>query len=183
MFVMEVEDDLALALVEPKFAPLYLEIVVRERDYLSQWLAWPELAHDEAFFLAFIQRSLQGYAEGKSMTCAMVWQDNVVGNISFNTINTRLKKVEIGYWLSAKYQGNGIVTKSVAKLIEIAFLELAMEKVEISAAVENGASRGVAERLGFAHEGTITRSENLNGRIIDHAIYGLSRTAWRVNRD
>ncbi len=52
-----------------------------------------------------------------------------------------------------------------------------MEKVEISAAVENQSSRKVCERLQFNLEGIITRSENLNGRIIvDHAIYGLHRS-------
>ncbi|MGF1778940.1 GNAT family N-acetyltransferase [Vibrio nomapromontoriensis] len=178
MFSMDVEKGLVLALVQPKFAQSYLDIVARERDYLSQWLAWPMLGHDEAFFLGFIQRALHDYADGKSMTCAMVWQDRVVGNISFNTINPSLQKVEIGYWISADYQGKGIVTKSVAKLINVAFVELGMEKVEISAAVENHASRRVAERLGFNHEGTITRSENLNGRVIDHAVYGLSRAVW-----
>lgn len=50
-----------------------------------------------------------------------------------------------------------------------------MEKVEISAAVENAASRAVCERLGCELEGIITRNENLNGRIVDHAIYGLER--------
>ncbi|KON51806.1 50S ribosomal protein L7/L12, partial [Vibrio parahaemolyticus] len=34
MFTLEVEDGLELALVEPKFAPLYLEIVIKQRDYL-----------------------------------------------------------------------------------------------------------------------------------------------------
>jgi len=60
----------------------------------------------------------------------------------------------------------------------VAFIELSMSKVEISAAVENQASRSVCERLGFTLEGIITRAENLNGRIVDHAVYGLSRTAW-----
>ena len=60
----------------------------------------------------------------------------------------------------------------------MAFIELDMQKVEISAAVENQSSRKVCERLGFSLEGVITCSENLNGRVVDHAIYGLSRTAW-----
>ncbi|HHF2906812.1 TPA: GNAT family N-acetyltransferase [Vibrio diabolicus] len=175
MFTLEVEKGLQLALVEPKFAPLYLEIVTREREYLSQWLAWPPHADGEDFFLSFIKRSLHDYAEGKSLVCAIFYAEKLVGNISFNSIDYDLEKVEIGYWLSSEYQGHGIVSKSVSKLVEIAFTELNMQKVQISAAVENKPSRNVCERLGFRLEGIVTRSENLNGRIVDHAIYGLSR--------
>lgn len=64
----------------------------------------------------------------------------------------------------------------VEKLIDIAFNKLDMEKVEISAATGNQSSRKVCERLHFTLEGIITRDENLNGRIVDHAIYGLHRS-------
>lgn len=178
MFTQEVKDGLALALVQPSFAKQYLQIVAQEREYLGQWLSWPAYADSEAFFLNFVQNSLQSYAAGKSWTCAMIYRGQVVGNISFNTINTELKKVEIGYWLSQQYQGRGIVSQSVKKMVEIAFHQLEMEKVQISAAVENRPSRRVCERLGFELEGVITRAENLNGMVVDHAIYGMSREKW-----
>ncbi|HGF5104198.1 TPA: GNAT family N-acetyltransferase [Vibrio parahaemolyticus] len=178
MFTLEVEKGLQLALVEPDFASKYLEIVSREREYLSQWLAWTQHADNCDFFLNFIKRSLHDYAEGKSLVCAMIYGGEIVGNISFNSISHELKKVEIGYWLSFEYQGKGIVSKSVTKLIEIAFTELGMTKVQISAAVENMPSRKVCERLGFKLEGIISNEENLNGRVVDHAIYGLSCHSW-----
>ncbi|EGQ8486328.1 GNAT family N-acetyltransferase [Vibrio parahaemolyticus] len=178
MFTVEVEEGLELALVEPKFAPLYLDIVLKQRDYLGEWLAWPAHAENEEFFLNFIKRSLHDYADGKSLVCAMFYRDELVGNISFNTINYELKTVEIGYWLRSDYQGKGIVSKSVSKLIELAFTELKMQKVQISAAVNNLASRSVCERLGFKLEGVLTRAENLNGKVVDHAIYGLSCDLW-----
>ncbi|MFX3824761.1 GNAT family N-acetyltransferase, partial [Streptococcus suis] len=62
--------------------------------------------------------------------------------------------------------------------IEMAFRELNMQKVEISAAVDNAPSRNVCKRLGFNLEGIITCAENLNGRVVDHAVYGLSRSHW-----
>ncbi|WP_428774393.1 GNAT family N-acetyltransferase [Vibrio sp.] len=179
MFKVDIDQRLSLALVEPAFAASYLDIVFAERDYLAEWLAWPLFADSEAFFLTFINKSLHDYADGKSMTCAMVYDNTVVGNISFNSINPDLKKVEIGYWLSAHYQGQGIVTKSVSKLIDIAFEQLDMEKVQISAAVGNQPSRQVCERLGFELEGVISNAEYLNGRIVDHAIYGLKRDKWQ----
>ena len=42
-------------------------------------------------------------------------------------------------------------------------------------ATENLASRAICERLGMKLEGIISNAENLNGRIVDHAIYGLHR--------
>lgn len=178
MFTLNVEPNLKLALVQPSFAKQYLEIVTRERDYLSQWLPWAAHAYNEAFFCSFIQGALHDYADGKSLTCAIIFNDQVVGNISFNQINHELKKVDIGYWLSSAFQGQGLVSKSAAKLIHMAFAELGMEKVQIAAGVGNKPSRRVCERLGFVLEGIITRAENLNGLIIDHAVYGLNHQQW-----
>jgi ribosomal-protein-serine acetyltransferase len=77
--------------------------------------------------------------------------------------------------LKESAQGHGIITRVCKKLIEIAFNELNIHKIEISAATENFASRAVCERLGMELEGIISNAENLNGRIVDHAIYGLHR--------
>lgn len=175
MFKTVIDEELSIALVEENFASHYAEISQSQNEYLSQWLAWPPHCKTEQDFRIFIQRSLHDYAEGKSMTCAIVYKDNIVGNCSFNTIDHSKQKVTIGYWLSETYQGKGIVTRVVEKLIDIAFNELDMEKVEISAATGNQSSRKVCERLHFTLEGIITRNENLNGRIVDHAIYGLHR--------
>ncbi|CAG9296219.1 hypothetical protein CEDIAZO_01366 [Celerinatantimonas diazotrophica] len=38
MFTLTVDKEVRLALVEPKLAPLYFAIVMREREYLSKWL-------------------------------------------------------------------------------------------------------------------------------------------------
>ena len=178
MFSLKVEEGLALTLVEPAFAKHYYQSVCEQRDYLSQWLVWPALADSEDFFASFIDRSLKDYADGTSLTCAMVYHGKIIGNIGFVSISQPLKKVEIGYWLSHAYQGKGIVTKSVARLISYAFETLTMEKVEIAVAVENTASRKVCERLKFELEGIISNAENLNGRIVSHAIYGLSRAKY-----
>ncbi|MEZ9514107.1 GNAT family N-acetyltransferase [Vibrio splendidus] len=176
MFKTVIDNELSIALVEESFATHYAEISQNQNEYLSQWLAWPPHCKTEQDFRIFIQRSLHDYAEGQSMTCAIVYQNSIVGNCSFNTIDHSKQKVTIGYWLSNPYQGKGIVTRVVEKLIDIAFNELDMEKVEISAATGNQSSRKVCERLHFTLEGIITRNENLNGRIIDHAIYGLHRS-------
>lgn len=176
MFTLDVDQDLTLSLVDPSFSTRYLDIVSQEREYLSRWLAWPAFADSEVFFSRFIQQAQQDYAAGTSMVCAMKLDEEIVGNICFKSIDHTVKKVEIGYWLSEQHQGKGVVTKSVAALIAMAFNELNMDKVELFVATENRPSRNVCERLGFALEAIITEAEALNGRVYDHVQYGLKRT-------
>lgn len=176
MFNFKVDDDIKLALVHESFAPKYLQLVQANYDYLERWLAWPPHMKSEDNFKTFIRNSLHDYADGKSMVCGILYHGELVGNVSYNLIDRKLKKVELGYWIALPYQGKGIMTRVCRTLIELAFQELDMEKVQISAAVGNSPSRAVCERLGLTLEGIITNAENLNGRIVDHAVYGVRRS-------
>ncbi|MGF1718645.1 GNAT family N-acetyltransferase [Vibrio kyushuensis] len=172
MFTYTIDDQLKIALVQESFATSYANLVHDQIEYLSQWLAWPPFCQTEQDFRLFIQRSLHDYAEGKSMTCAIIFEGKIVGNCSFNNIDHCLKKVEVGYWLSRGEQGKGIITRVVLQLIDIAFNEMEMKKVQLSAATDNLASRAVAERVGMTLEGIITNQEKIGDRLLDHAIYG-----------
>ncbi len=180
MFTLIIDNDIELALVQPSFASRYVELVKSDFEYLDQWLVWPEHCQTENSFLSFVSKSLHDYADGKSLTCAMIYDSDIVGNISLNSIQKDLKSAEIGYWLCSKYQGKGIVTRTVSALISMAFNQYELEKVQISAAVSNKPSRAVCERLGMTLEGVITNAENLNGRIVDHAIYAAYKQKWLV---
>lgn len=179
LFAMQMDGGfagLSLALVQPGFAKEYWRIVQAEREDLRQWLAWPDKAHDERFFLDFVRQSLHDYADGKSLVCAMLYKGQVVGNVSLNKIDYRRGVAEVGYWLSRDYRGKGIVTHAAAALRDCAFEQYGMEKFQLSVAVDNHASRAVAERLGMTLEGIITCAEALPNRVVDHAVYGCFAT-------
>lgn len=173
MFVMEVDQDIQLSLIEASFSEHYEALAKANYDYLKQWLAWPDFCQSADDFKGFAQKSLHDYADGKSLTCGIFYKGQLVGNISFNDIDHKLKKVSMGYWLSADYQGKGIITRACQHLINYAFTQLNMQKVQISAAKDNLASRAVCERLNMTLEGTITHAEKVGDRILDHAVYGL----------
>jgi ribosomal-protein-serine acetyltransferase len=173
MFSWQVDEDIRLNLVNEKFAFRYAALCSADHEYLAEWLEWPRHCSRKEDFLAFIRTSLHQYADGKGLTCAMEYKGEIVGNIAFNKIDHTLKKVEIGYWLASAYRGNGIVTRSCRYLIDYAFSELQMQKVQIAAAAENRDSRAVCERLGMTLEGVLTNQEKVGDRILDHAIYGL----------
>ena len=121
MFKLKVDDDIELKLVEKSFAPLYVKLAQDNYDYLRKWLVWPPKCKSEKDFIIFINKSREEYKEKKSLVCGVYFKNELVGNVSFNTINHELKKVEVGYWLVESVSGNGIITKACKKLIKYAF--------------------------------------------------------------
>ena len=69
------------------------------------------------------------------------------------------------------------MTRSCRYLIDFAFTELKIEKVQLRAAEDNKPSRAVAERLGFKLEGIISNCERVGDRILNLAIYGIHNEA------
>ncbi len=176
MFKLKIDEELSLCLISPMFADQMFNIIDKHRDTLSQWLSWPKHTKQPSDYAAFAQSELKRYAEGKALPCCIEYRGELVGAVGFNTIFPDTKRATVGYWLSPEYEGKGIMTRACQTLFELAFNELNLEKVQLSAAEGNQPSRSVAERLGMTLEGIITNSESLNGRIVDHAVYGLHKT-------
>ena len=153
MFKVVVDDEITLYLIHEAFVPKYVQLTKESSEYISLWMAWPLLCRTEDDFKQFVKSSLHKYADGKSMNCSIEYRGEIVGNCGFNIINHDLKLVEIGYWLGEQYQGNGIITRACRYIIDYAFTQLGMHKVQISAAEENMPSRAVCERLGMTLEG------------------------------
>ncbi|MFM4721014.1 GNAT family N-acetyltransferase [Aeromonas bivalvium] len=183
MFTWQLDDELALIFLQPDMATELYALCRQNRDYLAQWLPWPPLIQRRDDTATFIRHAIEGFARGESLTTAIEYQGDLVGIISYNQIDHSLGKVTLGYWLAERWQGNGIVTRACRALIHHAFEEMAMEKVEISAALDNEPSRALCERLGMRQEGIVRRAERLGDRVLDHALYGLLRDEWLQQRD
>jgi RimJ/RimL family protein N-acetyltransferase len=76
-------------------------------------------------------------------------------------------------------RGRGYGTQAVAQLTELLFAEHEAERVQASTAVENGAMRGVLEKLGYTFEGVMRSFMPAgDGRRDDYALYGVTRAEW-----
>ena len=65
------------------------------------------------------------------------------------------KTPEIGYWLGAPYWGHGYATEAARALIDHAFEDIGLERLEAGARVSNPASRRVLEKCGFQWSGVV----------------------------
>jgi len=80
-----------------------------------------------------------------------------------------MSEAEIGFWGTKEHRGNGYITEAVLAASRWAFVDLSLDRVEWRAEVGNMPSRAVAERAGFALEGTL-RSAMVN--------QGVRRDCW-----
>ncbi len=87
---------------------------------------------------------------------------------------------EIGYWLGEKYWSQGIVTEAAKKVIEFAFNDLKLNRIDVHAVIENKGSNRVIEKLGFVFEGTKKQAMRAKATNVLHDIntYGLLKEDW-----
>ncbi len=180
------DDDVYLAVLERDDAGALYALVEANRERLGRWLPWarsggPEV--QERFVAEVAQPSL---ARGPGIQAAVWRGEELIGAAGVHEVDERSRSGSIGYWLDARHEGRGVVTKVVRALVNRCFSEPLLggepfERLTVLADVENLRSRAVAERLGFAFEG-VMRRQNRGPDRPDMAVYSLLRSEWEAAR-
>ena len=103
--------------------------------------------------------------------------DKVIGSVDFPRRHED-DVLEIGYILHPDYWGRGYVPEAASTLIDLAFKELGLHKIELTCFGYNVQSQRVAEKLGFTLEARIRDRKDAQGNRCDSLIYGLLRSEW-----
>ncbi len=171
-----VDGELTLQPRDPADAAEMFALVERDRADLRTWLPWI----DSARTLGEIRRYAQ-YAQAQAQ--AQLAFDygirsggTLVGAIGLHAIDYGNRSTAIGYWIAPTARGRGIVTRAARAIVAHAHEALELHRLEIRCVTENRASRAVAERLGFALEGTLAQAYFLHGEFRDIALYARLAT-------
>lgn len=89
---------------------------------------------------------------------------------------------ELAYWVTPGQWGNGYATTASELVVEHAFVELGLHRIEASAFESNEASKRVLEKLGFTREGTSRRAAYVDGEWVDVAEFALLESEWAAGR-
>jgi ribosomal-protein-serine acetyltransferase len=171
-----VDKDIILKEIGLEDVEAVFKTIDSERAYLAEWLPFVELTRDISFSRKFVENYVN--ADIKDLTCVIYYQQQFVGLVGLKDNDFDNMKTEIGYWLSEQFQRKGIITRSCRALIDYAFRELKMNRIQLKAATGNLKSQAVAERLGFTREG-IERDGELHSRgFVDLVVFGLLRKDW-----
>ncbi|MBO1552099.1 GNAT family N-acetyltransferase [Yersinia pseudotuberculosis] len=165
--------DHTIQLVSPsrKFATALFEIINHNRDDFSKYMAWPRYVNKVSDTQSFLDVSYLAHQKDESKTYVILYKNAPVGLLSFNSIDKPNKTAYIGYWLDMRVQGNGIITRSIKKLVEQYYYQNTIKRFVIKCSTANKKSNDVARRCGFQIEGVFKEAEFLNGVFYDQNIY------------
>ncbi len=180
VITFEIEDGFILRQIRPEDAESVFKSVMANYDHLREYMHWmvPDYSLDDA--RDFIARSIKAVEEMTSQGFGIFEGNELIGSIGFNNFDHAAGSTEIGYWIDRSYEGRGIISRSCRLLINYAFRELRMNRIEIRCSTENTRSSAIPKRFGFTLEGTLRQSEMRNGRLHDFAIYGLLASEWKA---
>jgi ribosomal-protein-serine acetyltransferase len=175
----ELMPGVSLRLLEERDAGELYALIDQNRAYLSRWMPWAREETREQL-LDYIRLVRRQIGENNGLNTAITVDGALAGNVGMREVDWQNGVTELGYWLAEIHQGRGIMTAAVSAYLDYAFDVLRLTRVTLRAGVENVASRAVAERLGFTHEGTEREAERIGDRVHDLAVYAMLATDART---
>jgi [ribosomal protein S5]-alanine N-acetyltransferase len=163
-------------------------------DWLGPWEATaPEAGRERVpGFGDMVRRLREEARQGRGLPFAVLLDGQFVGQLSVGGIAYgSYRGCFMGYWIDHRVAGRGVMPTAVAMAVDHVFGVLRLHRVELAIRPENGASRRVAEKLGFRLEGVRERYLHIDGAWRDHVVYvlnaddvgeGLLRR-WQARRD
>jgi [ribosomal protein S5]-alanine N-acetyltransferase len=110
---------------------------------------------------------------------ALAASDEIIGTSTLFRLDDQSRRVEIGYILNRRFWGRGYINEALTALVEFAFEQMNLHRIEADIDPRNRASRRVVERLGFQREGHLRERWIVGGEIQDTLFYGLLESDWK----
>ena len=156
--------------------PALAELARANREFLAPW----EPVRGDGYFTedgqrALVTAGLERHRLRQSVPHVILDQSGqVAGRVTLNDIVWGpFLSCHLGYWVSADQNGRGLATAAVRHIIEVAFGELGLHRIQAGTLLHNTGSQRVLERNGFQRFGVAPQYLSIAGRWQDHALYQL----------
>ena len=170
---LEAVSDRVIRPVAPADAAELAALYRANRDFLVPFLE----IRDSAFFTTEgqcerIKRALEAAAVRESWRFAILDGATIAGTIGLtNVVRGPLQCAKLGYWVDRKRHGRGLATAALAQVVEVAFGEAGLHRVEAWTLVDNYASQRVLEKNGFERFGLARQLLLIDGGWRDHLLF------------
>lgn len=133
----------------------------------------------------YIQTLLEKYRNGNEVSpWAIEWKQNhkMIGSIGINQWDIENYYIQIGYVLNKKYWNQGIMTEALKAVIDFAFKNMNIERIELTHDVRNIGSGKVMLKNGLKQEGILRKSKYIKGEFIDRSYYSILREEYESQK-
>ncbi|WP_242143251.1 MULTISPECIES: GNAT family N-acetyltransferase [unclassified Bacillus cereus group] len=135
----------------------------------------------------YVEKAIEGYKEGTELPFVVIDQEKnkVVGSTRLYNIEKENKTVELGKtWYHPSVQRTSVNTECKFLLLQYAFEELKMLRVQIKTDSRNTKAQRAIERLGAIKEGILRNERQLpNGYVRDAVVYSIIAREWPLIKE
>jgi RimJ/RimL family protein N-acetyltransferase len=144
-------------------------------ESVGRWLPWCHADYGEADAQSWIAHCAEGWRTGEHYTFAVFDADTAqfCGAVGLNQRNRAQNFMNLGYWIRASRQGQGVVRRAARLAAGFGFGHLGLTRIEIVTMSDNLASQKVAVALGAMFEGIARNRIVAHGRAHDGLVYSL----------
>ena len=150
-----------------------LDFQLRNRGFLGRF----EPSRDESFYTLDNQKhnlteSYKQYLNGNGINFGIYKDGKFIGKIRIsNIVMGVFKNAFIGYSIDEKEQGNGYMKEAVKLVVDYAFEELELHRIEATTLIDNEKSQRVLRGCGFKELGISEKYLYINGGWRDHRVF------------
>lgn len=133
-----------------------------------------------------IEAMKNDYAAERFFDFAIIFKENskMIGTVGFTSYDEKNQCAEAGYVISPDYWYKGIASEALAAILNFAFCELGINRVEARYMVENINSRRVMEKCQMTYEGCFRSKILVKGEFRDIGVCSiLASEYFSVPRD
>ena len=172
--------DVSVRLIGPGDAETLSRLETENREYI---LAGGPTRSDDYVSVAG-QRALVDtlLAAHRAETCVpfvIELEGQVVGRIILNgVVRGAFQSASVGYWVAESAAGRGVASAALASMIEHAFGELGLHRLQAETTLTNEASTRVLAKAGFELYGVAPQYLCIGGRWQEHRMFQLLNQSW-----
>lgn len=163
------------------------EALSRYAYHHSLWYYSAQSAATADGLNAWIAAALSQRAEGNRYPFVIIDKQSqtIAGSTSFANIALEHRRLEIGFtWLGSPFQGTKLNMACKTLLLQYAFDQLQVERVEFKTDTANLRSRKALEKLGAVEEGILRHHILLHhGAWRDTVYYSILQSEWKQRQD
>lgn len=162
----DADDMLKYWISDPKIQSMYSEPVYSTKGEVTELLDKYILSYkkDDYYRWAIIEKE----------------KNECIGQLAIFLVDNKNHFCEIEYCIGSQFQRKGFCSEAVQAIIEYAFSNINIHKIQVCHKENNMGSKGVIQKCGFTYEGTLRDYFYMDGKYVSRLYYSMLRSEWEM---